>query len=96
MVSIPEPEKFNTFTFGKYILESLSAALDKSSLITSEGQEPTRKSCFISGRLSNKFATSLSNSSWASAIPARSFSSNIAVPNLGSAKIITPAADCKR
>jgi len=96
VVSIPEPEKLITRTFGAWTCVSLSAARDRSSLITSDGQEPTRNSCLMSGRLARRRETSRSSSSWASASPARSCSSRMAVAKRGSAKIITPAADCKR
>mmetsp|Transcript_18552 Transcript_18552/g.30584 ORF Transcript_18552/g.30584 Transcript_18552/m.30584 type:complete len:218 (-) Transcript_18552:840-1493(-) len=96
VVSIPEPEKFNTRTDGAWRWVIRSAALARSSLITSEGQEPTRNNCLMSGRRARSSSTTLSSSSWASARPARSVSSRIAVPKRGSAKIITPAADWRR
>jgi hypothetical protein len=48
------------------------------------------------GAALSRRSTSRSSSSWASAMPARSPSSRIAVPKRGSAKIMTPAADCSR
>ena len=51
VVSIPEPEKLITFTFGKYFSDNFSATVDKSNFITSDGHEPTKKSLFMSGRL---------------------------------------------
>ena len=73
-----------------------SAAVAKSSLMTSEGQDPTRNNCLMSGRRSSNSLTTRSISCCASAMPARSVSSRMAVAKRGSAKIITPAADCKR
>ncbi len=80
-------------TCGAYNLSNRPAARCKSNLITSDGHEPTKNNNLISGRLANKRCTTLSSSSFASARPARSRSSIIAVANRGSAKIITPAAD---
>ena len=80
-------------TFGAKVLPKRCAALDRSNLMTSEGQEPTKNRSLISGRRSSNCFTTLSSSSLASARPAKSRSSIIAVANRGSAKIITPAAD---
>jgi len=80
-------------TFGEKLCDSRKAARDRSSLITSEGQEPTRNNRRISGRRAINCVTIRSSSSLASVRPARSFSSMIAVAKRGSAKIITPAAD---
>ena len=73
-----------------------SAARDKSSLMTSEGHEPTKNKVRMSGRRLSSLLTTLSSSSLQSAKPAKSRSSMMAVPKRGSAKIITPAADCMR
>jgi hypothetical protein len=69
------------------------AARDRSSLMTSEGHDPTRKSMRMSGRRASSSSTTRSSSSLASASPARSRSSMIAVAKRGSANTITPAAD---
>jgi hypothetical protein len=96
VVSMPLPDQCSTRTAGAVRAESRCAARPRSSLMTSEGHEPTRKSMRISGRRASRRATTRSSSSLASAMPARSRSSMMAVAKRGSAKIITPAALCSR
>ncbi len=80
-------------TFGENVCDNRAAARDRSSLITSDGHEPTKNSILMSGRRASNCVTTRSSSVLASARPARSRSSMIAVAKRGSAKIITPAAD---
>ena len=93
---MPEPEKFTTFTRSLYFSESFFAIVARSILMTSDGQDPTRNNRLMSGRLDSSSPTVRSSSTWASAIPAKSVSSRIAVAKRGSAKIITPAALCNK
>jgi hypothetical protein len=96
VVSMPLPEYASTRTAGANRAASLSAERERSSLITSDGHEPTRNRSLMFGRRSRSRATVRSSSSFASARPAKSFSSRMAVAKRGSAKIITPAADWSR
>ena len=58
-------------TAGENVCDSRSAARDRSSLITSDGQEPTRNSRRISGRRAISWVTIRSSSSLASVSPAK-------------------------
>jgi hypothetical protein len=64
--------------------------------MTSDGQEPTRNSCLMSGRRQQALFDLAVKLFMGVGHAGQVTSSRIAVPKRGSAKIITPAADCRR